>query len=81
MVFVDKVREYHNDREDDKLEEDINKAIDYCISNGHLEEFFTSRRSEVLEVTKVDYTFERRINTFKDYALAKSWRVYFLCMK
>ena len=61
MVFVDKVREYHNDREDDKLEEDINKAIDYCISNGYLEEFFTSRRSEVLEVTKVDYTFERRM--------------------
>ena len=61
MVFVDKVREYHNDKEDDKLEEDINKAIDYCISNGYLEEFFTSRRSEVLEVTKVDYTFERRM--------------------
>ena len=61
MVFVDKVREYHNDREDDKLEEDISKAIDYCISNGFLEEFFTSRRSEVLEVTKVDYTFERRM--------------------
>ncbi len=61
MVFVDKVREYHNDREDDKLEEDISKAIDYCISNGFLEEFFTSRRSEVLEVTKVDYTYERRM--------------------
>ncbi len=58
MVFVDKVREYHNDREDDKLEEDISKAIDYCIDNNYLKEFFTSRRSEVLEVTKVDYTFE-----------------------
>ena len=61
MVFVDKVREYHNDREDDKLEEDINKAIDYCIENNYLKDFFTSRRSEVLEVTKVDYTFERRM--------------------
>ena len=61
MVFVDKVREYHNDRDEDDLEEDISKAIDYCISNGYLEEFFTSRRSEVLEVTKVDYTFERRM--------------------
>ena len=61
MVFVDKVREYHNDREDDKLEEDINKAIDYCIDNNYLKDFFTSRRSEVLEVTKVDYTFERRM--------------------
>ena len=61
MVFVDKVREYHNDRDENELEEDISKAIDYCISNGYLEEFFTSRRSEVLEVTKVDYTFERRM--------------------
>jgi len=61
MVFVDKVREYHNDRENDKLEEDINKAIDYCIDNNYLKDFFTSRRSEVLEVTKVDYTFERRM--------------------
>ena len=61
MVFVDKVREYHYSRSDDDLEEDINKAIDYCIDNGCLEKFFTSRRSEVLEVTKVDYTFERRM--------------------
>lgn len=61
MVFVDKVREYHIGRDDDNLEEDINKAINYCISNGYLEKFFTSRRSEVLEVTKVDYTFERRM--------------------
>ena len=61
MVFVDKVREYHYSRGDEDLEEDINKAIDYCIDNGCLKKFFTSRRSEVLEVTKVDYTFERRM--------------------
>ena len=29
--------------------------------NNYLKDFFTSRRSEVLEVTKVDYTFERRM--------------------
>ena len=29
--------------------------------HNYLEEFFTSRRAEVLEVTKVDYTFERRM--------------------
>jgi len=61
MVFVDKVREYHNGRTEAELEEDISKAIDYCIENNYLREFFTSRRSEVLEVTKVDYTFERRM--------------------
>ncbi len=31
------------------------------MMHNYLEEFFTSRRSEVLEVTKVDYTFERRM--------------------
>ena len=61
MIFVDKVREYHNNKEDDMLEEDINKAIDYCIENNYLKDFFTSRRSEVLEVTKAEYTFERRM--------------------
>ncbi len=61
MVFVDKVREYHKGRTEAELEEDISKAIDYCIENNYLSEFFTSRRSEVLEVTKVDYTFERRM--------------------
>ncbi|HAQ52555.1 MAG TPA: hypothetical protein DCR12_07325 [Lachnospiraceae bacterium] len=61
MVFVDKVREYHKGRTEAELEEDISKAIDYCIENNYLKGFFTSRRSEVLEVTKVDYTFERRM--------------------
>ena len=61
MVFVDKVREYHKGRTEAELEEDISKAIDYCIENNYLREFFASRRSEVLEVTKVDYTFERRM--------------------
>ena len=31
------------------------------MMHNYLEEFFTSRRSEVLEVTKVDYTYERRM--------------------
>lgn len=61
MVFVNRVREYHKDRTDEELEEDINKAIDYCINNNCLSDFFTLRRSEVLEMTKVDYTFERRM--------------------
>ena len=61
MEFVDKVREYHNGRTESELEDDINKAIDYCIENDCLKDFFTSRRSEVVDVTKVDYTFERRM--------------------
>ena len=31
------------------------------MMHNYLKDFFTSRRSEVLEVTKVDYTFERRM--------------------
>lgn len=31
MMFVDKVREYHRSKDEDDLEADINKAIDYCI--------------------------------------------------
>ena len=62
MVFVDKVREYHNGRTTEvEFEEDINKAIDYCIEHDYLRDFFTSRRAEVVEMTKVDYTFERRM--------------------
>ena len=33
----------------------------YNINKGMNQIFFTSSRSEVLEVTKVDYTFERRM--------------------
>ena len=29
-MSVDKVREYHRSKDEDDLEADINKAIDYC---------------------------------------------------
>ncbi len=50
-----------NEGKNKELLEQCKWLSDYCIDNGCLEKFFTSRRSEVLEVTKVDYTFERRM--------------------
>ncbi|MGN0514897.1 MAG: hypothetical protein ACI4GD_11515 [Lachnospiraceae bacterium] len=35
-------------------------AIDECINEGILAEFFRDRRTEVLEMAVLDFTFERR---------------------
>lgn len=61
MVFVDTVREYHKGHDVEELHQDIERAIDYCIKNNILREFFKKRRTEVLDVTAVDYTYERRM--------------------
>ena len=42
------------------LQEAIERAIDDCIENHILEEFLKSRREEVVKVTQLDYTWERR---------------------
>lgn len=46
MVFVEKVREYNEVM--DSLEEAIQRAIDECIKEDILKEFFTTRRDEVV---------------------------------
>lgn len=61
MVFIDMVREYHKNHDDEDLHQDIEKAIDYCIKNNILKEFLKERRTEVLDMTAVDYTYERRM--------------------
>ena len=38
----------------------INRAIDECIREGILADFFKDRRAEVLEMAVLDFTFERR---------------------
>ena len=58
MYFVDKVRFYKEQYED--LTQAIEAAIDDCINHHILEEFFRSRRAEVVRVTQLDYTWERR---------------------
>ena len=61
MMFVDKVREYHRSKDEDDLEADINKAIDYCIENDVLKEFLLERRGEVTKVMALDYTFDKNV--------------------
>ena len=58
MVFVEKVREYNEVM--DSLEEAIYRAIDECIEEDILKEFFATRRDEVVKVTEIDMTFETR---------------------
>ena len=77
MMFVDKVREYHRSKDEDDLEADINKAIDYCIENDVLKEFLLERRGEVTKVMALDYTFDKqlemeRVDAWKEGRVAMS---------
>jgi hypothetical protein len=58
MYFVEKVRFYKEQYED--LTQAIETAIDDCISHHILEDFFRKRRAEVVKMTQLDYTWERR---------------------
>ena len=62
MYFVNKVRYYIRELGgvQELLQEAIERAIDDCIENHILEEFLKSRREEVVKVTQLDYTWERR---------------------
>ena len=62
MTFVNYVREFQKNM---NLEMALNSAIDRCIEEGVLEEFFQERRREVLKVAMLDFTFERRIELAK----------------
>ena len=42
------------------LDEAIDAAIEDCIQNHILEEFFRSRKDEVRKMTHLDYTWEKR---------------------
>lgn len=61
MAFVDYVRSYHKEQNYDNLKMAINKAIDRCIRDGILVEFFDDNREKVVKAMALDYTFERRI--------------------
>ena len=56
--FVEKVRTYR--KEDMGLEEAVDRAIEDCIENHVLEDFFRDRKDEVKKMTHLDYTWEKR---------------------
>ncbi len=61
MTFIDYVRELYGKSREEDLESAIEKAIDRCIEENVLRQFLIERRSEVLKVMVLDYTFDRRL--------------------
>lgn len=61
MIFVDCVRSNIKEYGYDNLEHCIELAIDYCIENDILREFLIHKRTEVLKVMKLDYSFDRQL--------------------
>lgn len=57
-AFVEKVRTY--EREEAALKDAVERAIDECISEDILAEFFKEHRAEVVNMAALDFTFERR---------------------
>ena len=66
MCFVNRVRDNLSKKpamdqdESMYLENAIREAIDYCIANHVMEDFFRENRDEVMKSMLLDYTWERR---------------------
>ena len=64
MYFVNRVRnnleQQEKDGQEENLETAIYEAIDNCIANHIMEEFFRKNRDEVAKNMVLDYTWERR---------------------
>ena len=66
MCFVNRVRDNLTKKpamdqdESMDLENAIREAIDYCITNHVMEDFFRENRDEVMKNMLLDYTWERR---------------------
>jgi len=61
MIFVNYVREYRKKYGNDELKTAIEVAIERCIKEDILVEFFRKRREEVMKAMELDFTFERQI--------------------
>lgn len=53
----------------------IEEAIDRCIKEGILRDFLTARRSEVVKVMTLDYTFDRRLELEREESRAEGMAV------
>lgn len=60
LAFVDYVRMYHKKQEFENLEMAINLAIDRCIRDGVLIDFFDNNRENVVNAMEWNYALERR---------------------
>ena len=57
-TFVEKVRRYAET--ESTLKDAVRRAVDECIGEDILAEFFREHRREVVEMAALDFTFERR---------------------
>lgn len=73
MIFVNYVRAYFRKADYEKLEHCIELAIDRCIREGILRDFLLERRTEVLKIMTLDYTFERQITLERIEAREEGW--------
>lgn len=74
MIFVDYVREYLKEYGFPGLKYAIDRAIDRCINEDVLAEFFRERRSEVVKAMVLDYTFERQLMLERKARLAEGYK-------
>ncbi|MBR1391908.1 MAG: hypothetical protein IJ567_10830 [Lachnospiraceae bacterium] len=63
MIFIDMVR--NAIRTGMPLNTAIEQAIDFCIQNHILEDFFRARKTEVTKAMTLDYTIERQLELNK----------------
>ena len=61
MSFVGKVREIYSGKDKELIRAAVSKAIDYCIDNGILKEFYQKNRVLIEENEMLNFTHERRI--------------------
>lgn len=73
MTFIDYVRKYHKEYGYNELEHAIEVAIDRCIREDVLRDFFMEHRSEVVKVTRLDYTFDRQIMLEREDSREEGW--------
>ena len=73
--FVEKVRTYQ--KRDMGLEKAVDLAIEDCIKNHVLEDFFRDRKDEVKKMTHLDYTWEKREQMIRkeEYEQGRSQRL------
>jgi len=64
MLYVERIRQYAT--EFDSLQEAVERAIESCISDGILEEFFRTHKAEAMTVSIFEYDEEKEIRLFRE---------------
>lgn len=61
MSFVDKVRSLYQGFDKDCIKAAVKEAIEYCIDNSILPDFFRNNRELIEEDEMLDLTFDRQL--------------------